>query len=57
VLAMVLSTVGVWVFYLLIRRGVQGAAILNRIVTVAKLVPIIVFIFLALSSGPTWPGH
>jgi len=48
VLALVLSTMGVWTFYFLIRRGVQEAAMLNRIVTVAKVVPIIVFIFLAL---------
>ncbi len=48
VLAAALSTVGIWVFYLLIRRGVKEAAIINRIVTVAKLVPILVFIVLAL---------
>ncbi|WP_433168286.1 basic amino acid/polyamine antiporter [Kribbella sp. CA-247076] len=47
VTAAVLSTVGIWVFYLLIRRGVQEAAIINRIVTVAKLVPILVFILIA----------
>jgi arginine:ornithine antiporter/lysine permease len=47
VTAAVLSTVGIWVFYLLIRRGVKEAAIINRIVTVAKLVPILVFIVIA----------
>ncbi|TDE01029.1 basic amino acid/polyamine antiporter [Jiangella asiatica] len=47
VLAIVLSTVGVWTFYLLIRRGTKEAAAINRIVTVAKVVPIIVFILLA----------
>ncbi|MEV0285562.1 basic amino acid/polyamine antiporter [Kribbella sp. NPDC050820] len=45
--AAALSTVGIWVFYLLIRRGVKEAAIINRIVTVAKLVPILVFILIA----------
>ena len=35
---------GIWVFYLLIRRGVKEAAVINRIVTVAKVVPILVFI-------------
>ena len=39
---------GIWVFYLLIRRGVKEAAAINRIVTVAKMVPILVFILLAL---------
>ncbi len=47
VLAAALSTVGIWVFYLLIRRGVKDAAVLNRIVTVAKVVPILVFVVLA----------
>lgn len=48
VLALVLSTLGVWTFYFLIRRGVQEAAILNRIVTVAKVIPILVFVLIAL---------
>ncbi|MET9901635.1 basic amino acid/polyamine antiporter [Streptomyces sp. NPDC006446] len=48
VLAVVLSSVGLWAFFLLIRRGVKEAAAINRIVTVAKIVPILVFIILAL---------
>ncbi|MFF3013166.1 basic amino acid/polyamine antiporter [Streptomyces sp. NPDC057939] len=48
VLAAVLSSVGLWLFFSFIRRGVKEAAAINRIVTVAKLVPIIVFILLAL---------
>jgi amino acid transporter len=32
---------------------VKGAAVINRIVTVAKLVPILVFIFLVLFARPT----
>jgi arginine:ornithine antiporter/lysine permease len=47
-LAVALSSVGVWVFFYLVQRGVKDAAVLNRIVTVAKIVPILVFIFLAL---------
>ncbi|MFI7060824.1 basic amino acid/polyamine antiporter [Kribbella sp. NPDC050124] len=47
VVAAVLSSFGIWVFYLLIRRGVKEAAIINRIVTVAKLVPILVFILIS----------
>src|SRR5829696_4997020 len=39
---------GVWVYFYFIQRGMQGAAVINRIVTVAKVVPILVFIFLAL---------
>ncbi len=48
VLSVVLSSVGLWLFFLLIRRGVKEATAINRIVTVAKLVPILVFIVLAL---------
>ncbi|KUL28169.1 arginine-ornithine antiporter [Actinoplanes awajinensis subsp. mycoplanecinus] len=47
-LSIVLSTVGVWVFFYLIQRGVKDAAVVNRIVTIAKLVPILVFVLLAL---------
>ncbi|MFD5632821.1 basic amino acid/polyamine antiporter [Streptomyces sp. NPDC127077] len=48
VLAVVLSSVGLWAFFLLIRRGVKEAAAINRIVTVAKIIPILVFVVLAL---------
>ena len=48
VLAVVLSSVGLWAFYLLIRRGVKEAATINRVVTIAKVVPIAVFVILAL---------
>ena len=47
VVAIVMSSVGVWIFHLLISRGVKEAAVINRIVTVAKVVPILVFIVLA----------
>jgi arginine:ornithine antiporter/lysine permease len=52
-LAIALSTVGVWVFYLLVRRGVKEAAIINRIVTIAKVLPILVFVLLALFALDT----
>lgn len=48
VLAIVLSSAGLWAFFLLVRRGISEATAINRIVTVAKLVPILVFIVLAL---------
>src|SRR4051794_8421521 len=54
-LSIALSTVGIWVFYVLIRRGVKDAAVINRIVTVAKMVPILVFILLALIALD-WQG-
>ncbi|MEV0185685.1 basic amino acid/polyamine antiporter [Streptomyces sp. NPDC050625] len=48
VVAAALSTVGLWGFFLLIRRGVREAASVNRIVTVAKVVPVLLFVVLAL---------
>ncbi|MFD6275622.1 basic amino acid/polyamine antiporter [Streptomyces sp. NPDC060209] len=48
VLAIIVSTAGLWAFYFLIRRGVKEAAAINRVVTVAKVVPILVFVILAL---------
>ncbi|MEU7347096.1 basic amino acid/polyamine antiporter [Streptomyces bacillaris] len=48
VAAVVVSSAGLWGFFLLIRRGVKEAAAINRIVTVAKIVPIVFFVILAL---------
>ncbi|MGW5637353.1 basic amino acid/polyamine antiporter [Streptomyces sp. NPDC003832] len=48
VLAVVLSSAGLWLFFWLISRGVKEAAAINRIVTVAKVVPILVFVVIAL---------
>ncbi len=47
VLAVIVSSIGVWLFFYLILRGVKQAAIINRIATVAKVVPILVFIVIA----------
>ena len=44
VLAVALSTVGVWLFHYLISRGVRDAAVINRIVTIFKILPILTFI-------------
>jgi arginine:ornithine antiporter/lysine permease len=47
-LALALGTVGIWLFAFLILRGVEDAAAINRIVTVAKVIPILVFVVLAI---------
>ena len=39
---------GVWLFHVLIARGVRDAAVINRIVTVFKIIPILVFIVVLL---------
>ena len=49
VLAVALSSVGIWLFFLLVRRGIREAAALNRIVSVAKVLPIVVFVILCLT--------
>ena len=55
VIAIAVASVGIWLFHFLILRGVQQAAFINSIVTVAKVIPILVFIVLAvlrLQDGP-----
>lgn len=42
--AIVISLIGIWTFHFMILRGVEQAAFINTIVTIAKIVPIIVFI-------------
>ena len=42
--AVLLGSAGLWIFFILITRGVQEAAVINKIVTVAKVVPILTFI-------------
>jgi arginine:ornithine antiporter/lysine permease len=46
--AVLLSSVGIWAFAALILRGVEQATTINKIVTVAKVIPILVFVVLAL---------
>jgi arginine:ornithine antiporter/lysine permease len=43
-IAVAVSAVGVWAFHFMIMRGVKEAAAINRIVTIAKLVPIVLFV-------------
>ncbi|MGF6574240.1 arginine:ornithine antiporter/lysine permease [Paraburkholderia sp. GAS333] len=42
--AIAVSSVGIWLFHLVMLRGVQSATLINTIVTVAKVIPIILFI-------------
>jgi arginine:ornithine antiporter / lysine permease len=44
VVAIVVASIGIWLFHFMILRGVQQAAFINAVVTVAKVVPILVFI-------------
>ena len=48
VAAVAVSSVGIWAFYFMMMRGVQGAAFINKVVTVAKIIPLILFLVLAI---------
>lgn len=45
-IAIAFASVGIWSFHFLILRGVQQAAFINSIVTVAKIIPIVTFLVL-----------
>ena len=44
--AIIVASLGIWLFHFMILRGTQQAAVINSIVTVAKVVPILVFILI-----------
>lgn len=43
-----ISSLGIWGFHFLVLRGVKEAASINRVVTIAKIIPLILFLVLAL---------
>jgi arginine:ornithine antiporter/lysine permease len=48
--AVLVSSVAVWVFHFTILRGVKQATAINTVVTVAKLIPIFVFIVILIGA-------
>lgn len=48
VAAIALSSFGVWALHALVSRGVKEAALINQIVTIAKLIPLLLFVVLAI---------
>ncbi|MBT0992947.1 basic amino acid/polyamine antiporter [Cellulomonas sp. DKR-3] len=46
-LAVAAASAGLWLMFALVRRGVREATAINRVVTVAKVVPIVVFVLIA----------
>src|SRR5215468_9719994 len=46
VVAIVVASIGIWLFHFLILRGTQQAAGINKIVTIAKVIPILTFILI-----------
>ena len=49
-LSVAISSVGIWAFHFLVLRGVKEAAAINKIVTIAKVVPLLLFVVLAIFS-------
>jgi len=45
--AIAVASLGIWTVHFLILRGVRGAAALNTVVTVAKIIPIVIFLIIA----------
>ena len=48
VMAIIVASIGIWLFHFMILKGVQQAAFVNTIVTIAKVIPILVFIVIML---------
>ena len=46
--AVLISSVGIWAFHFLVLRGVKEAAAINTIVTIAKIIPLLLFVVLAI---------
>ncbi|WQO29919.1 basic amino acid/polyamine antiporter [Microvirga lotononidis] len=50
VVAIVVASIGIWLFHFMILRGIKQAAFINSVVTVAKIVPILVFIAILIGA-------
>jgi arginine:ornithine antiporter/lysine permease len=50
VTAILVASVGIWLFHFMILKGTQQAAFINSVVTVAKVVPILVFIVILIGA-------
>ncbi|MFC0805041.1 basic amino acid/polyamine antiporter [Ensifer sp. P24N7] len=46
IVAILFASIGIWLFHFMILRGIQQAAFVNTVVTVAKVIPIIAFIII-----------
>src|SRR5690606_30385182 len=71
VIAIATASAGIWLFHFLILRGVQQAAFINAVVSLVKVIPILLFIFVLLVAflldllrsipplylPPTCPSH
>lgn len=46
--AVLSSSAGIWAFHFLVLRGVKEAARINKIVTIAKIIPLLIFVLLTI---------
>ena len=46
--AVVISSIGIWAFHFMVLRGVKEAAMINKIVTICKIIPLLVFLVLVI---------
>lgn len=46
--AVAVSSVGIWLFHFLVLRGTKEAAAINKIVTIAKIIPLLLFLVLVI---------
>lgn len=53
-LSVVVTSAMLWAFHLFVLRGTRNAAVLNTIVTIAKLVPILLFVIVGAVVGTHW---
>jgi arginine:ornithine antiporter / lysine permease len=51
IVAVILSSIIIWSVHCMILRGVKQAAFINQIVTVAKILPIVMFVIVAIGFG------
>src|ERR1700741_3820699 len=50
VIAIIVASIGIWLFHFMILRGVQQATFINQVVTIAKIVPILIFIVILIGA-------
>ena len=46
--AVLVSSIGIWAFHFMVLRGTKEAAAINKIVTIAKVIPLLVFLVLVI---------
>lgn len=48
--AIIVSSIGLWLFHFMILRGVQQATFINTIVTIAKVIPLLIFVVIMIGA-------